>query len=208
MRYVNKRRAPVPFGLAWLIMHVNHLNFRGISSLSSLSLSDSRSQFTCLRSCWTIQRNACSSQMRRYRHIICWLRRTLCATIYSQWSVHNLKIRRERFLMVLVKYWSIDLKRKQCCNEIIGPTDFLLNAHTPNQTQSILHIEFTDRYKLCISLVTVSNFPLFCRVWFFIRLFSYHFNCVATQKIERKNNNNYVDLELPINCPIGEIDVR
>lgn len=51
-------------------------------------------------------------------------------------------------------------------------------------------------------------FRCFVVVWFFIRLFSYHFNCVATQKIERKNNNNYVDLELPINCPIGEIDVR
>lgn len=75
---------------------------------------------TCFRSCWTIPRNACSSQMRRYKQIICWPRRNLCATMYSQWSVHNLKIRHERFLMVLVKYWSRFLIRIKCCNGNIG----------------------------------------------------------------------------------------
>lgn len=78
---------------------------------------------TCFRSCWTIPRSACSSQMRRYKQIICWPRRNRWAMIYSQWSVHNLKIRHERFLMVLVKYWSIELIRTKCCNENIGLTD-------------------------------------------------------------------------------------
>lgn len=129
-RYVNRRRAclsdwhtdkmitSITFLVTVLIRFCVSLHlFLGhlVWDLKSNLLID----FTCLRSCCTIQRSACSSQMRRYRHIICWLRRIRCAIIYSQWSVHNLKMRRERFLMVLVKYWSIDLNRIMCCTENI-----------------------------------------------------------------------------------------
>lgn len=49
--------------------------------------------------------------MRRYKHSICWPRRNLCAIMYSQWSLHNLKMRRERCLTVLVKYWLTRINR-------------------------------------------------------------------------------------------------
>lgn len=150
---------------------------------------------TCLRSCWTIQRSACSSQICRYRHIICWLRRIRCAIIYSQWSVHNLKIRRERFFMVFVKYWSIDLKRKQCCSENIWALfNFQLLTHSEisqNSKHNQLNCTSTksnDRYNnFSISSVTVSNFfrsQIFFEFRFlfvvFLFCFSYHFYCGAS----------------------------
>lgn len=77
------------------------------------------SSLTCFRNRWMIPRNACSSHSRRYRHSICWPRRNLCATIYSQWSAHNLKIIRERFFTFRAKYRSNCLTLTNSCNRNI-----------------------------------------------------------------------------------------